>query len=156
MKKKNVIILVVSIVVVILMILGVVFIGIPVYLNHTARKALSEVIATNSSTGDDSLESMTSQLEDQEKEMFNQRFTAYETSDDETTTASTVLALFSIVANSNSANPDRIVDVNGTTITSENLSSLKSIITNDMKYKIKCVLDDDGYVKTIELRYTTE
>lgn len=156
MKKKTVIILVVSIVVVLLIIMGVIFIGIPAYLTHTAKKALTEIVTVDSDTSEESTETMSSNLEDQAKETFNQAFTVYETAEGETTAATNVKMLFAFVANNNESNPDRQIDVNGTIITSENLESLKAIITTDMKYKIKCVLGDDGYVKTIELRYTTE
>lgn len=156
MKKKTIIILVVSIVVVLLIIMGVIFIGIPAYLTHTAKKALTEIVTVDSDTSEESTETVSTQLKNQATEIFNQTFIAYETAEGETTTAPNVKALFSMIANSNASNPDRQIDVNGTVITSENLDSLKAIITTDMKYKIKCVLGDDGYVKTIELRYTTE
>lgn len=151
MKDKKVIIIAVCIVTVIILIAGIFLIGIPMYLNYSARKELTETLETN--TDESGTETISTQLEEQEKEIFNQSFMGYETEEGKTTPASTVLTLFSIISNSNEENPDRLIDVNGIVITKENLEPLEAIITNDTEYNIKCILGEDGYVKTIELRY---
>lgn len=153
MDKKKIIILVVSIVTVLILTIGVIFIGIPIYLNKAARKALTETLYNNSESGEIQTESIESQLDEQAKNAFNSPFMSYETDGDETATSSIVSTMFSIIANNNEANSERLIDVNGTVITTENVDSLKEVLSRDTKYKIKCVLDDEGYVKTIELRY---
>lgn len=153
MDKKKIIILVVSIVTVIILIVGIVFIGIPMYLNNAARKALTATLDNADETVETQMESLESKLDEQVINAFNAPFISYETEEDETATSSIVSTMFSIIANSNEANPERLIDVNGTVITTENLESLKGVLSRDTKYKIKCVLDDEGYVKTIELRY---
>lgn len=146
MKKKNIIILVVSIVVVILIIMIALFVGIPMYLKAQAKSAIVNITAD---------ESVVTTLEKQEKDTFNNQFLSYQTEGDSTTSYTQVLMLFSFVASSNEEQ-DRKVDVNGTTITKDNVDQLKTCVSKDYKYKIKCVYDDEGYVKTIELKYTQE
>lgn len=145
MKNKNIIILVVSIVLVILLIVTGLFIGIPMYLKTQARSVIKDTV-TN--------ESVTTKLEEQEKEMFNSQFTAYQTNGEETTSATKVLMMFSYVAANNDEEDSRKVDINGTTITKNNIEELKKCVSSELLYKIKCIYDDDGYVKTIELKYT--
>lgn len=146
MKKKNIIILVVSIVVVITLVMTVLFIGIPTYLNMQARKILQNTVSSSGET-------TATQLDEQEKQIFNSKFTSYETVDEQTTSSTQVLMLFSFVANNNDNMDEKKVDVNGTIITNENVDAVKSCISKDLKYKIKCVYDEEGYVKTIDLKY---
>lgn len=160
MKNKKIIIIVASIVVVITLIMGVIFIGIPAYLNYTARKAMTDMFSEESNNSseneEESTEDLEKKLEEQTKKSFNEQYLVYETKEGETSTASNVIALLNMVKSNNLIPSDRVLDVNGTVITTENIEEWKSMISENAKYKIKCILDDEGYVKTIELKYSQE
>lgn len=156
MYDKKKIIIIVSIVVILLILVIVGLIVLPSMLNSSAQENLNEVTDVEDSNTEENEEDISLSLEEQAKQVFNQMFTMYETEDNETLEKNTVLMLFDTLANHNEQDEERKIDINGTIVTQENKESLKQIIAKDTKYAIKCIYDDEGYVKTIELRYVNE
>lgn len=156
MYDKKKIIIIVSIVVILLILVIVGLIVLPSMLNSSAQENLNEVTDVEDSNTEENEEDVSLSLEEQAKQVFNQMFTMYETEDNETLEKNTVLMLFDTLANHNEQDEERKIDINGTIVTQENKESLKQVLTDDTKYAIKCIYDDEGYVKTIELRYVNE
>lgn len=156
MYDKKKIIIIVSIVVILLILVIVGLIVLPSMLNSSAQENLNEVTDVEDSNIEENEEDVSLSLEEQAKQVFNQMFTMYETEDNETLEKNTILMLFDTLANHNEQDEERKIDINGTIVTQENKESLKQVLTDDTKYAIKCIYDDEGYVKTIELRYVNE
>ena len=152
--KKKIIILASVIGAIILIVVLGIFVIMPAMLNHSAKKGLNVINETESKSEIDGDEP-TMTLEEQAKQTFNMIFTAYETEDGQTLTNTSISMLFTTLAKHNTEDQERKVDVNGTIVTSDNIDELKQILTNDLRYTVKCILDEEGYVKTIELRYTS-
>lgn len=156
MYDKKKIIIIVSIVVILLILVIVGLIVLPSMLNSSAQENLNEVTDAEDTNTEENEEDVSLSLEEQAKQVFNQMFTMYETEDNETLEKNTILMLFDTLANHNEQDEERKIDINGTIVTQENKESLKQVLTDDTKYAIKCIYDDEGYVKTIELRYVNE
>jgi len=147
--KKKIIILTAAIVGIFLLIILIGFVILPAISNMAAKKNVPENNGGDTSISDDGSLS----LEEQAKQIFNDFYTSYETKDDETLPAASIAMLFTTLANQNDEN-DRKVDANGVIVTKNNLELQKEILSDEMRYKVKCIYDDEGYVKTVEIRYT--
>lgn len=156
MANKKMIIIIVSIVVIVLVLVIVGFLVLPAMINNSAQESLNSVTESEDNNTEEGEEGTALSLEEQSKQVFNQMFTVYETEDGETLARSSVLTLFDTLANHNDQDEERKIDINGTVVTQDNKESLKQVLTNDTRYAIKCIYDDEGYVKTIELRYVNE
>lgn len=156
MANKKMIIIIVSIVVIVLVLVIIGFLVLPAMINNSAQESLNSVTESEDNNTEDGEEGTALSLEEQSKQVFNQMFTVYETEDGETLARSSVLTLFDTLANHNEEDEERKIDINGTVVTQDNKESLKQVLTNDTRYAIKCIYDDEGYVKTIELRYVNE
>ncbi len=146
--KKKIIILTSAIVGIFLLIILIGFVILPAISNSAAKKNVPE----NSNEDSGISENGTLSLEEQAKQIFNDFYTSYETKDSETLPAASIAMLFTTLANQNDAN-DRKVDANGVVVTKNNLDLQKEILSDEMRYKVKCIYDDEGYVKTVEIRY---
>lgn len=164
MKKNNIVIMVSLVVIILIIILIVLFIILPLRLNGSAKIEIEELINTENKVVNFNNEndkekenvfndSLQSQLVDEQKELFNQKFVVYETKDNENASFANVSTMFSVVSSNNDINENRKVDINGIVVNSDNIDSTKSCLDKNLKFKINCIYDNEGYVKTIELRY---
>ena len=120
--------------------------------NITVNKDKIVDLNNEINTGSIFTDSALSQLAKEQKELFNQKFVVYETKDNDSASFASVSTMFSDVASNNDINENRKVDINGVIINSDNIDAVKSCLNKNLKFKINCIYDNKGYVKTIELR----